>query len=287
MTPPEHPATPATGNIAWASWREGAAGRPLVLLHATGFHRHLWDAVVERLGHDGPVFAADTPGHGASPGSDNRDWIATARAMLPWFDHVTADAAPALVAGHSFGGFVAMLFAAERPGRVARLVMIDPVIPPRFTAEQLAAVDPSAFFTARRRNAFDSAEGFVDAYASRDPYAGWEPRALRDYAAHGLVPADGGFKLACDPLTETSAYLGGVTEELAPYMAAVRAPVTVVRGRAGERGQPLDFSVSPTPPDLAARFADGRDLHWSDHTHFIPMEAPGRIAALLDQELAA
>ena len=45
------------------------AGRPLVLLHATGFHRHLWDAVVERLGHDGPVFAADTPGHGASPGA--------------------------------------------------------------------------------------------------------------------------------------------------------------------------------------------------------------------------
>jgi hypothetical protein len=32
--------------------------------------------------------------------------------------------------------------------------------------------------------------------------------------------------------------------------------------------------------------AQGRDLDWSDLTHFIPMEAPERTAALICAELA-
>jgi pimeloyl-ACP methyl ester carboxylesterase len=39
----------------------------------------------------------------------------------------------------------------------------------------------------------------------------------------------------------------------------------------------LDLSASPTPPDLAAQFAHGRDVVLEDASHYIAMEEPERV----------
>ena len=43
------------------------SGEPLVLLHALGTDRHMWDPVIERLSDEREVFAVDMPGFGESP----------------------------------------------------------------------------------------------------------------------------------------------------------------------------------------------------------------------------
>jgi hypothetical protein len=48
---------------------------------------------------------------------------------------------------------------------------------------------------------------------------------------------------------------------------------------AARPGEPRAFTASPTAPDLASRFAHGEDIPLDSGTHFIPMEAPGLVAA--------
>jgi pimeloyl-ACP methyl ester carboxylesterase len=56
----------ATAAPLLAQTRVGS-GPPLVLLHALGTDRHMWDPVLERLAAEREVFALDMPGFGESP----------------------------------------------------------------------------------------------------------------------------------------------------------------------------------------------------------------------------
>jgi pimeloyl-ACP methyl ester carboxylesterase len=47
--------------------RRVGAGEPLVLLHALGTDRHMWDPVIDRLAEERDVIALDMPGFGESP----------------------------------------------------------------------------------------------------------------------------------------------------------------------------------------------------------------------------
>ena len=56
-------------------------------------------------------------------------------------------------------------------------------------------------------------------------------------------------------------------------------PVTILRARQRTADRdPMDFSSSPTWPELASRFAAGRDVPLYEMSHFIPMEDPQLMA---------
>jgi hypothetical protein len=57
----------------------------------------------------------------------------------------------------------------------------------------------------------------------------------------------------------------------------------ILRARNVERKGAMDFSSSPTAPDLWKSFPNARDMHWADVSHFIPMEVPDRLAELIGQ----
>ncbi|WP_432868528.1 alpha/beta fold hydrolase [Microbispora rosea] len=99
---------------------------PLILLHGLGEGMAGWDGVAGALAADRHAYALDLRGHGAS------DWPGD-YGLEPMRDDVLAflDAlslGPVDVIGHSMGGVVAYLLAAERPGRVRTLVLED--VPP-------------------------------------------------------------------------------------------------------------------------------------------------------------
>ena len=66
-------------------------------------------------------------------------------------------------------------------------------------------------------------------------------------------------------------------------MAGLEIPARVVRcgiARHGAEGAEMMLS-SPTAPDLASHFKHAEDVVLADTSHFIPMEAPERVAALI------
>ena len=65
---------------------------------------------------------------------------------------------------------------------------------------------------------------------------------------------------------------------------ALEIPVLVVRARLPPDDRSvMDFSSSPTWPELAPEFRNARDLHFDDRTHFLPMEIPDQIASLIGE----
>jgi hypothetical protein len=49
----------------------------------------------------------------------------------------------------------------------------------------------------------------------------------------------------------------------------------------------FDLNASPTAPDLAARFPNGRDLLLESHNHYIPMEVPELVVEWIGRSLPA
>jgi pimeloyl-ACP methyl ester carboxylesterase len=106
---------------------------------------------------------------------------------------------------------------------------------------------------------------------------------LRDYCKFGILPRGDEFVLACPPDIEASIYHESrvSASNIYPEIERIRQPVTVVR--AGKTRDPgvFDLSTSPTGPDLATHFPHARDMVFADCTHYIPMEAPDRVADLV------
>ena len=288
-SPVEHRYTAPAGEICWFEWGVAVAKPTLLLLHATGFHARCWDATVAALPDDQHVIALDLRGHGRSYRPDSlSDWMATADDVVAFLRDQMA--APVIAVGHSMGAYVAARAAAVAPDRFAQLLLVDPVMltPENYAPRPDAAESlPSDHPVARRRNVWDSAKQMIERFADREPYAYWRADVLADYCTYGLVPAASGegLELACPPALEASAYMGAWQNDPYPWIGQVACPTTILRARNAERKGAMDFSSSPTAPDLWKSFPDASDLHWPDVSHFIPMEAPDRLATLIKQTL--
>jgi pimeloyl-ACP methyl ester carboxylesterase len=115
--------TTRVGRVSVTTTGEG----PLVLLvPAAGRAAADFEPVVAALARRHRVATLDWPSHGASPPSD-RPHAATAASMVGVLDDVVTalGGEPAIVIGHSLGGFAAARFAIDRPDRVRALVLID------------------------------------------------------------------------------------------------------------------------------------------------------------------
>ncbi len=104
----------------------GAAGDPpIVLLHGWPLDRSLWSDVAADLVFGGfRVVCPDLPGFGGSPAAPPEHWSVEAFAdeVADLID--TMSDAPVPVAGHSFGGYVALALADAHADRVAGLGLV-------------------------------------------------------------------------------------------------------------------------------------------------------------------
>jgi pimeloyl-ACP methyl ester carboxylesterase len=103
--------------------RNGAI--PLVLLHGTSASLHTWDGWVAALGQDRRVVRVDLPGFGLTGPSMDGDYR-----IERYVEFVTAllDALgieQCVLAGNSFGGWIAWEAALAMPSRVQALVLVD------------------------------------------------------------------------------------------------------------------------------------------------------------------
>jgi pyruvate dehydrogenase E2 component (dihydrolipoamide acetyltransferase) len=126
--------TPIEKQVVLADGREinalvagPGSGQKIVFLHGLGGSQSTWQVVLGDLVERYRVAAIDLPGHGASAKSDPASTGygvgglagAVAEAI------VGLKAGPAIVAGHSLGGAVALQLALDRPDLVRGVVLID------------------------------------------------------------------------------------------------------------------------------------------------------------------
>ncbi|RMH15675.1 MAG: alpha/beta hydrolase [Acidobacteria bacterium] len=105
---------------------EARAGTPpLVLIHGTAASLHTWEGWVRELSHDLRLIRFDLPGFGLTGPNEDHDYRISryARTLDALLDALGVGRVD--VAGNSLGGYVAWVYALERPQRVRRLILID------------------------------------------------------------------------------------------------------------------------------------------------------------------
>jgi pimeloyl-ACP methyl ester carboxylesterase len=229
-------------------------GPDLVLVHAGIADMRMWEPLVGLLDHRFRVTRFDMRGHGATtysagPASDVEDLAALMTALE--IDACT-------LVGASFGGLVALTFAATHPERVDELVLLDPPLPDHDWSERM-----TSFWAAE--NAAIEAGRLDEAVALNvDHFVGG---ASDDVKALVAEMQERAFRLQLDVEPE-----GG---DLEPDLSAVTMPTTVVMGE-NDVG---DFIA------IAHRLADEiphATLECVPRTNHLPaLERPEAVAALI------
>ena len=271
--------TLADGDVSYLEW-EGS-GPLLHFAHATGFNAEVYQGLLTPLQGRFHVAAADLRGHGFStlpavPG-EQATWTNFAPELAQILDNI--DRGRAVLAGHSMGGTVSMMVAAAHPERVRGLVLVEPVLVPRY-ARQITRVmrwlgrvpergSDLATMAAKRRSIFPSFEAALASYKGRGAFKTWPDETVADYLRGGLIPTGNGteMRLACDPLWESSVFQhsppGG-----ARLASKVRCPITVIYSPVSNTTRDREIGV------IMRRHQDVRVVQVPETTHFLPMERP-------------
>lgn len=248
----------------------GGNGKPLLMLHATGFHGRCYRAVAEHLRGCFHVWAPDLRGHGDSitPADTDLGWASMADDVRAVSEHLGVGSWA--VAGHSMGGAVAAKTALLHPGLVSAAWVFEPVI---FPPGAVTAADRGNRLaeTARlRRHDFDSYDQAVERYTKAAPFALVSRSVIRDYVVDGFFETDSGITLKTSGETEARLF-EGVDLELFEQLRSVDAPFTVAVSRDG--GPP-----SSVAEQITDQLPNARSVVWPDNTHFGPFEDPRRAA---------
>jgi pimeloyl-ACP methyl ester carboxylesterase len=251
--------------IAWARW--GPAGDPpVVLVHGASASIGWWDAVIAPLARAGRhLVGLELSGHAGSGHREDYTGAQWAREVVAVADQVAGG--PALLAGHSLGGRVAVLAAAQGgPGRFPRLVLVDapirrpggamrPPVPPRRSTPRVHPTLEEAVAAFRLR--------------PREPVADRE--LLTRVAANAYAPHPDGWRLKADLRV-----FGRITdEELASALAAVGVPVTLVWGTHSAMSSPdLRAYLTETHPGAT-------DLVELDGHHHLTLDQGAEVAAVI------
>ena len=98
---------------------------PIILLHGTSASLHTWDGWVREIEQDRRVIRVDMPGFGLTGPTPDGDYTIAAyvRFATAVLDHFGIE--HCVLAGNSFGGWVAWETALAQPGRVNALILVD------------------------------------------------------------------------------------------------------------------------------------------------------------------
>ena len=104
-------------------FRQTGQGDPLVILHGMYGSSDNWMGFAKRLAPKFSVYSLDHRNHGHSPHSQTHTYLDMKNDLAEFMDdHIEG---PVTLLGHSMGGKVAMLYAADYPEKIRNLVIAD------------------------------------------------------------------------------------------------------------------------------------------------------------------
>ncbi|TMD81576.1 MAG: alpha/beta hydrolase [Chloroflexi bacterium] len=211
------------------------------------------------------IMALDLPGHGEAPPASDYHYGSLVAHVL---EAVTGIDRFALL-GHSVGAAVAWLIAARYPGRVTRLILVEPAAPHQSRFIHGPTPEPRHPYTYASA---DEALGAMRAFDSTVT----EQEIRRDYRQRPDGRWEPGFDPAIFPPLVEDAKLRG--QEFRRELAAITAPTLIVRG---ERSMLRPEQAK----EILAELPSGRLVSVAGGTHFLQRQQPEELARLVREFL--
>ncbi len=143
--------------------RVGRAGPAVVLLHGFGSCSFLWRAVAPRLADAGcTALAIDLLGHGESDRPVDVPYGLGAQAEYLERALTALRLGPVTVVGQDMGALVGLLLAAERPERITRLALLEPLEPDDLPGPAIRALQRTSALSALTANTLFGARPLLE-----------------------------------------------------------------------------------------------------------------------------
>jgi pimeloyl-ACP methyl ester carboxylesterase len=249
----------------------GGPGRPLLFLHATGFHARLWMPYARRFAPGRRVLCLDQRGHGESdkPPTGYR-WDEFGHDLVRFLDALDLHDVDAV--GHSMGGTVIAAAASFGTRCLARAVLLDPVLIPGAPLDGPAWDNLLSSGARKRREVWGSRDEMFAALRTKATFATWEEEFVRLYVDYGVADRpDGQVELRCPRDIEATIFALGVLSSGFGFLERLAVPTLLVRG-----------ADSPSLPEVSGaeamrRLPDGRLLSVERAGHFVPQERSAQV----------
>ena len=256
----------------------------LFFVHATGFHGRVWDYYVEAF-PDLHCILLEQRGHGRSDKLAVDHWQTFGQDLAQVVKKLGLKNVIGI--GHSMGGH-ALVEGAHQSGAFSQLLLLDPVISAPESYE--AMVTPADFTelhpASKRRNRFASIDDMHDQLRNKSAFPLFNERIFDDYCTYALEPEDDGVRLCCEPEVEANVYMGARSNKgVFDAVHQLDIPVTIVRAQLPDPDKLIDWSGSPTWPNLWREFSQGVEHYWDTCTHFIPMQRPDEVVQVIAAEV--
>jgi lipase len=235
------------GELAVGVWGNGS--RAVLAAHGVTSSHRVWRLIADRLPAGTVLAAPDLRGRGDSGGlpgpygmARHADDCAAALDALGYTE--------AVVAGHSMGGFVALVLADRYPERVRRLVLVDggpPLpLPPgdTFEARLAAVIGPAA---ARLTMRFPDRDAYRAYWRAHPAFADWTP-AIESYVDYDLTGEPGRLrsKASADAVRGDSIDLHTGDASVGAW-SRLRHEALFLRAEYGMLGGPPALYADPAP----------------------------------------
>lgn len=247
------------------------SGPDLVLVPGLGSSPAVWDGVKDSLAKDYRLHLVQVAGFaGREPSGDPAKVVERTKAeIIRYLDCQKIERAA--YAGHSLGGFLGLMLAADHPDRIARMVVVDslpffplifnPAATPELAAPQAEAMragiiaQDDATFAASQRAGVTS--------------------LVRNPAYHAQVVE---WSIASDRETFAGAIHALMTTDLRPRLGDITAPVTVL---AAANPYATRTYVEPLFRDAYSGLNGAEIVVIEDSFHFIMFDQPAAFEAAL------
>lgn len=259
----------------------------IIFSHANSFSASTYRVMFKSLRARGfSVKALEKYGHHPQyPVSDN--WPQVVQQLIDYATPLVERAGePAWLVGHSLGGFLSLMAAAQKPALARGVVLVDSpllggwrsnVLGFAKTTQLVGSVSPGAV-SRKRRNSWASVDEALEHFRHKRAFAHWDPQVLQDYVEHGTVEHDGRRILAFDRDVETRFY-NTVPDNLDRLLAKhpVKCPVAFIGGRASQEMRQVGMAMTEAVTQGRIMMLDG--------SHLFPMEKPIATAAAIEAAL--
>jgi pimeloyl-ACP methyl ester carboxylesterase len=266
---------------------------PIVFSHGNSFPASTYRVMLDSLRNRGfDVHAIEKFGHDPKyPVTNN--WPHLVAQLADFTRGVVKEAGqPALLVGHSLGGFLSLMCASGHPTLARGVVMLDSPLVGGWRANTLGLVKRTTLMktispgavSRKRRNRWDDREAAFAHFRAKKAFARWDEQVLRDYIEHGMLdapdaadPADA-LTLSFDREVETAIY-DTLPHNLGALLRAnpLQCRVAFVGGRQSVEMRRVGMAMTD-------RITRGR-ITMLDGTHLFPMEQPITSAAAVEASL--
>lgn len=258
---------------------------PLLLLHGLASSSHMFDLIAPELSQHWHVIAIDQRGHGQSDKPDDGyDFETLSQDIDAMLTQLALNTVPVII-GHSWGAYTALYYAATRPQKAARAVLLDGGVRPlqdRYAEWEAARIGMSPpeyhHMTEAKIHSLIRDRWLKDIFRPELEPLAWSIFDRSD-------PDDIHPYLSRDHHLQIAFHLWSI--QPAAYFSQLRCPILMVN--AVGSGQEIDPDLQRRVQEAVRLIPSGlcKTVWMQDTVHDIPWHRPTELLAVLKDFLAA